>query len=138
MMTISAPPPSRHALRVLVVDDEIEIAELLSEMLQLAAYDVTTVHTGEGALALLQQEHFDAIVSDLRMPDLDGIAMWRRLGRDVPALAQRILFVTGDTLGRDAQRFFAESGCPSLDKPFRRSDLLQRIAALVALPSTLH
>ena len=119
--------------RLLVVDDETEIAELLRELLEAAGYQVTTADSGAAALRLLASQRFDAIVSDLRMPDTDGAALWRAVAQQQPALARRMLFVTGDTLGIGARSFLAEAGCPSLDKPFRRSDLLAQVAALLKL-----
>lgn len=124
--------PARPPLRVLVVDDEVEIAELVRDMLHMAAYEVETVSTGGSALQRLRETHFDAVVADLHMPGVDGMAMWREVGRVEPAMARRMLFVTGDTLGGEASRFFAETGCPSLDKPFRKADLLARVAERVA------
>jgi CheY-like chemotaxis protein len=120
------------ALQVLVVDDEPEIAELLRELLEAAGYGVTTAHCGAAALRLVQAQHFDAIVSDLRMPDTDGAALWREVQALSPLLSRRMLFVTGDTLSLGARTFLAESGCPSLEKPFRRADLLLQLARLAA------
>ncbi len=125
-------PPS--AQRLLVVDDEPEIADLMRAMLESAGYDVSTAETGAVALQMLQEARFDAIVSDLRMPDVDGAALWREVQQRQPELAQRILFVTGDTLSPGAQRFLADAGCGSLDKPFAKSDLLARVAVLLKLP----
>ena len=134
-MTLPADPPKAaadlDALRVLVVDDEPEIAELLSELLEAAGYAVVTAASGAQALRQLRASPFDAIVSDLHMPDLDGSALWREVAAIAPPLARRMLFVTGDTLGAGARKVLAETGCPSLDKPFRRADLLQRMRELL-------
>lgn len=119
-------------LRVLVVDDEPGIAELLQELLEAAGYAVATAGSGAQALALARQQPFDLVVSDLRMPDIDGAALWRALRQQQPGLAQRMLFVTGDTLSPAAERFVAATGCPSLDKPFSRRDLLARLQTLMA------
>ena len=123
-------PPPRPA-RVLVVDDEPGVAELLQDLLEAAGHAVTTAASGAEALRCLQAEPFDLIVSDLRMPDVDGAALWREVQARHPALARRVLFVTGDTLSPAAERFMAETGCPSLDKPFSRTDLLQRVHDLL-------
>ncbi len=128
------PAPAPAAARLLVVDDEPEIAELLAELLQAAGYEVVTAHSGAEALRLLPTSHFDAIVSDLRMPDIDGAALWREVLALEPRLAQRMLFVTGDTLGAGARGFLASTGCPSLDKPFRRAELLRSVALLSQAP----
>jgi DNA-binding response OmpR family regulator len=83
------------------------------------------------ALELLDTARFDAIVSDLRMSDIDGAALWREVKARHPHLAQRMLFVTGDTLGAGTRRFLADAGCASLDKPFAKADLLARVGALL-------
>jgi PAS domain S-box-containing protein len=122
-----------HA-RVLVVDDEAEIAELVRAMLESAGYEVATAESGAVALELLGEARFDAIVSDLRMPDMDGATLWREVGTRHPALARRVLFVTGDTLSPDARAFLEDARCPALDKPFAKSDLLERVAELLTPP----
>jgi two-component system NtrC family sensor kinase len=123
--------PAPAAKRLLVVDDEPEIADLMRAMLEGAGYDVFTAESGAVALKMLDEVRFDAVVSDLRMPDVDGAALWREVSERQPLLAQRMLFVTGDTLSAGAQRFLADAGCGSLDKPFSKSDLLARVAALL-------
>jgi PAS domain S-box-containing protein len=125
-----AEPPAPRHLRVLVVDDEAEIAELLRAMLEHAGYEVAVAESGAVALQLLDAARFELIVSDLRMPDMDGAALWRAVRERSPSLAQRMLFVTGDTLSPDARQFLQDSRCASLDKPFSRADLLDRVAAL--------
>jgi two-component system NtrC family sensor kinase len=131
---VPPPPPAEPAAaaRILVVDDEPDIADLIRAMLESAGYEVATAESGAVALALLGEARFDAIVSDLRMPDIDGAALWREVRMRHPALASRMLFVTGDTLSPGAVRFLADAGCGSLDKPFARADLLARVNALVA------
>lgn len=132
----SAPAPltpaaDAAAARVLVVDDEAEIADLMRAMLEAAGYEVATAESGAVALELLEMARFDAIVSDLRMPDMDGAALWRAVGHAQPPLARRMLFVTGDTLSPDARAFLETARCPSLDKPFAKHDLLERVAELL-------
>jgi len=119
------------AARVLVIDDEPEIADLLRAMLEGAGHEVATAETGEVALALLDEGRFDAIVSDLHMPRMDGAELWRAVRQRQPALARRMLFVTGDTLSPNASRFLAEAGCPSLAKPFAKADLLASVGAVL-------
>jgi len=63
------------------------------------------------------------------MPRLDGKAFYRRLTESAPALARRIVFVTGDVAGTDAERFLEKSGCRWLAKPFRLGDLLRAVSA---------
>lgn len=116
--------------RVLVVDDEPELASLMREMLERTGYEVATAESGALALEMLDLVRFDAIVSDLRMPDIDGAALWREVSARQPHLARAMLFVTGDTLSADARAFLRSAHCDSLDKPFSRADLLAKVAAL--------
>jgi two-component system NtrC family sensor kinase len=124
-----AQPPAPAAAtpagaRVLVVDDEADIVELMRRMLEGAGFEVASADSGALALALLDSARFDAIVSDLRMPDMDGAALWREVKARHPALAPRMVFVTGDTLSTGARQFLDDTGCLRLDKPFNRADLV--------------
>lgn len=117
--------------RILVVDDEPEITGLLRSMLEGAGWEVATAESAAVALELLGTARFDAIVSDLRMPDTDGATFWAEVQQRAPQLARRMLFVTGDTLSLEAQRILAKTRCPSLDKPFAKADLLAAVQALL-------
>ena len=117
--------------RVLVVDDEAEIADLMRDVLEAEGFDVATAESGAVALELLSEARFDAIVSDVRMPDLDGAALWRAVCERQPHLARRLLFVTGDTLSQQACQVFELSGCASLDKPFAKADLLAAVRSVL-------
>jgi signal transduction histidine kinase/CheY-like chemotaxis protein len=118
--------------RILVVDDEPEIADLVRAVLEGAGFEVVTAESGAVALEMLAEARFDAVVSDVRMPDMDGALLWRELSRRWPALAPRVLFVTGDTLSAQARNLLDESGCASLDKPFAKADLLAAVRALLS------
>jgi two-component system NtrC family sensor kinase len=117
--------------RVLVVDDEAEIADLMRAVLEGAGFDVATAESGAVALEMLAEARFDAIVSDVRMPDIDGAALWRAVREQHPALARRMLFVSGDTLSSQARQVLEETRCPSLDKPFARADLLSAVRGVL-------
>jgi two-component system NtrC family sensor kinase len=131
---VPLPETAEAHARVLVVDDETEIAELIGEMLAGAGYEVMTAESGAVALAMLDEARFDAIVSDLHMPDVDGAALWREVRRRHPALARRMLFVTGDTLSPTARQFLDETRCGSLNKPFAKAELLAHVTELLAEP----
>lgn len=117
--------------RLLVVDDEAEIAGLMRDMLEGAGYEVATAESGAVALALLETARFDGIVSDLHMPEMDGATLWREVAQQHPTLAQRMLFVTGDTLSPGAAEFLRKAHCTGLDKPFSKADLLAAVAQLL-------
>jgi CheY-like chemotaxis protein len=125
--------PSTTSLqaRILVVDDEAELADVMRQMLENAGYEVATAESGAVALELLATARFDAVISDLRMPDMDGAGLWREVSARHPSLAHSMLFVTGDTLSPDAREFLRAARCDSLDKPFSKADLLARVAELL-------
>lgn len=119
--------------RVLFVDDDTDLLAGLRRTLRLPSTGWQLEFAAGGAQALdrMAERTFDAVVSDLRMPDIDGAALWREIKDRWPALALRMLFVTGDTLSRGAESFLAETGCPSLEKPFTRAVLLERVRGLL-------
>lgn len=126
----TGPPDRGVAKRALVVDDETEIAALLAEVLGKAGYACDIAGGGREAQALIgaNPEGYDAVICDLRMPDIDGPALFRWIDANHPALARRTLFVTGDALGPAAGRFLARSGRPVLEKPFAPGDVIRLIA----------
>ena len=116
--------------RVLVVDDEPGIAGILAEVLQLDGHVVETVGNGEAALGKLALGGYELILSDIRMPELDGPSLYRELERRDPRLLQRMIFLTGDTLSPGTREFLEITGVPCLSKPFTLSDvrkIVQRV-----------
>jgi len=117
----SAPAASPSApfapQRVLVVDDEVGVAEALAEMLGRDGHTVDVANDGARALELLETGTYDVIVSDTRMPVLDGEAFYAELERRFPALCRRFIFLTGDVLNSDKRAFLARIGAPFLTKP---------------------
>ena len=109
--------------RVLVVEDEPALAAAVSDALADAGFVVDRAGDGEEALARVSERSYDLVVCDLKMPRLDGMSFYRAIA--ATELAQRVIFVTGDVAGTDAERFLEESGCRWLAKPFRLGDLLR-------------
>ncbi len=110
---------------VLVVEDEAALGAAVAEALSDAGFAVERASDGLEALERVRARPFDLIVCDLKMPRLDGTQFYRELEVANPGLARRILFVTGDVAGTDAERFLEETGCQWLAKPFRLKDLLR-------------
>jgi CheY-like chemotaxis protein len=111
--------------RVLVVEDEPALAAAVSEALNDAGFVVERAADGEEALARVRERLYDLVVCDLKMPRLDGMSFYRAIAVTSPELARRVIFVTGDVAGTEAERFLAETGCRWLAKPFRLGDLLR-------------
>ena len=112
-------------LRVLVVEDEPALAVAVSEALEDAGFTVDRAGDGEQGLTRLTEANYDLIVCDLKMPRIDGMQFYRTMAAATPALARRVIFVTGDVAGTDAERFLEETACRWLSKPFRLGDLLR-------------
>jgi CheY-like chemotaxis protein len=112
---------------LLVVEDEAQLAAAVTESLRDAGYTVDHAADGEQALERVAAKSFDLVVCDLKMPRLDGKAFFRELSVRSPQLARRVIFVTGDVAGTDAEKFLEESGCRWLAKPFRLGDLLKTV-----------
>jgi PAS domain S-box-containing protein len=104
-------------LSVLIIDDEPDVADLLAEILRNDGHDVEIANSGTEALAKLENHDYELILSDLRMPDLDGPGLYRALERRNRALLERIAFVTGDTVSPKARLFLESVGRPYLEKP---------------------
>jgi CheY-like chemotaxis protein len=112
---------------LLVVEDEVALAMAVTDALRDSGYVVEHASDGEEALVKVGAQAFDAVVCDLKMPRLDGRAFHQALSKSAPALAKRVIFVTGDVAGTDAEEFLEQSGCRWLAKPFRLGDLLRTV-----------
>ena len=109
--------------RILVVEDEPIIAGLLGDMLMADGHTVDAVNTGRAALEKLAEMSYDLIVSDLRMPVLDGRGLYRELEKHRPELLSRIVFVTGSALDPGNEDFLNSTRVPWIAKPFTIADL---------------
>jgi signal transduction histidine kinase/CheY-like chemotaxis protein len=110
---------------VLVVEDEEALGAAVAESLTDAGFAVDRARDGEEALMRVNARTYDLIVCDLKMPRVDGMTFYRALERDHPGAARRIVFVTGDVAGTEAEQFLEETGCRWLAKPFRLRDLIR-------------
>jgi len=120
------------ARRILVVDDEPDVADTIAEILETAGHAVEIANGGLAGLEALRRRDFDLIVSDLRMPDLDGRALWERAEALRPGLSDRFLFITGDTLSPLAREFLVDGNRPHLEKPIAPADLRAAVAEAIA------
>jgi two-component system NtrC family sensor kinase len=125
----AAVAPSR---RVLVVDDEEWILELAAELLRRDGYAVETAASGERALALLEHGRFDVIVSDWKMPGLNGVRFYEHLRAIDPLTAGRVLFMTGDVVSETFQNFLREHQLTCLAKPFAVGEFRATVARMIA------
>jgi len=116
-------PADSAGRHILIVDDEPDVADMLGDILTAAGHRIETADSGRTALKYLHEHDFDLIVSDLRMPDLDGPGLYEELQKTQPTLCARMVFVTGDTLGEAAKRFLTQAERPVIEKPFVPDDV---------------
>jgi signal transduction histidine kinase/DNA-binding response OmpR family regulator len=111
---------------ILIVDDEPSVIRGLTRLLRRDGHTVDTAPNGRTALARLQERTYDVILSDLRMPELDGSSLYQAL-EQYPRLQQRFVFLTGDTVSPETMAFFAQTGVRWLTKPFRAAEVRRTI-----------
>lgn len=117
--------------RILVVEDEAPLAALVADILGADGHIVEIAVNGLAALAHVERSTYDLILSDLRMPELDGPGLYRELERRRPELVRRIAFVTGSAQSQGMEQFLQRTGAPILYKPFRIQDLQKLVAELL-------
>ena len=99
-----------------------------------AGFLVDRAGDGEEAMARLEGGPYNVIVGNLKMPRMDGIQLFGALRKRHAEMAGRIMFVTGDVIRHDTERFLADSGCRWLAKPFRLSELLRLAKEVIGGP----
>jgi PAS domain S-box-containing protein len=111
--------------RILVVDDEEMILDLMKMVLEEEGHRVDVARNGTSALQAARQTEYDLIFSDIRMPDLNGQELYNALRNFNPAYAKRVIFSTGDLAQKESNDFLQETGNLYLTKPFRIGDVIQ-------------
>lgn len=108
--------------RILVVEDQIDVRNVVGEVLAEGGYDVDAVGSSEAALEALARRPYDLVISDLRLPGLSGQTLVKELVRRWPGLAERIILLTGDAAE-------ARGPLPVIRKPFTLEEILGAVEA---------
>ncbi len=128
-----APRPASYTmLRVLAVDDEPKVLELMARALGGLGHHVDVSRDGAEALRMVHLTEYDAILLDMRMPGLGGPEVYRCIKGLRPDLVERVLFITGDTVTPDTRSFVESIGAEVLQKPFSLDELRRRMERLAA------
>jgi CheY-like chemotaxis protein len=117
--------------RILVVDDDELVRDFVATVLRLKEYTVDTAVNGREGLTLLEQRRYDLVVSDMRMPELDGPGLYHEVMQRSAGAAPPFLFVTGDQGKSDYTWFFQGARVPSLAKPFSETALSQAVERIL-------
>ena len=121
--------PVGDSLHILVVDDEASVRVALQRYLAARGHDVETTASGQDALGLLRAGEYDAVIVDMRMPDLSGEQLFEELRSADREHAERVIFTTGDLVSEQMRRFLDGSGRPCVPKPFEFSSFDQVLPA---------
>jgi CheY-like chemotaxis protein len=128
-------PPSTRATaasrRILIVDDQIEVAEFLAEMLRLVGYEPVAEANAQTALERIEDEIFDLVISDFKMPELGGFEFYQAVIALRPSLGARFVFLTGDLFNIETESLLRSSGVPVLGKPFRLDAIEKTLSSLL-------
>ncbi len=116
---------------ILVIDDEPLVVALMTDILGLEGYEVETAENGREALEKIAARSYDVILSDLRMPELDGVGLYRALEQRHPSLLPRLAFVSGTTEPPEYASFLQRTGATVLSKPFALTDVHQLVQGLL-------
>lgn len=115
---------------LLLVDDEVELAQTLADLLEPEGHHIDIAANGAIAMEKLRKHSFDAIISDLRMPVMDGPALYDALQHELPSYLNKIIYVTGDTLSTHVQEFLNNHTVPLVEKPYRLKDIRRALIDL--------
>ncbi|MBP1610394.1 MAG: signal transduction histidine kinase, nitrogen specific, NtrB, partial [Acidobacteria bacterium] len=113
--------------RILVVDDEKYILEFFIEVFRMFPIHVDTAGDGLAAMEKIRLNDYDLIITDFKMPHMSGKELYGWIKDNRPSLAERIIFVTGDTVSTETRTFFEENRSRFLAKPFKIEDVMDAI-----------
>jgi CheY-like chemotaxis protein/two-component sensor histidine kinase len=117
--------------RVLVVEDEPDVREIISDVLEHDGHSVDVAASGDLALQKIRRQRYDVILSDIRMPGMDGPGFYRALSDTKPEQIRGLAFITGDTLSPQAREFLNASERPYLEKPLTPRDIRELVDLLM-------
>jgi signal transduction histidine kinase/ActR/RegA family two-component response regulator len=122
--------------RVLVIDDEDTILQMINAALTMNGYKVDVARDGESALRRLGQYHYDLALCDWKMPGLNGQQVYERLHATDPDMSRRIIFITGDVVNEKTQQFLSSQHKVCLSKPFTLGEFRTAINRVMSPETT--
>jgi CheY-like chemotaxis protein len=118
--------------RILIVDDEERLRELVQACLEdLAGWDTLTAGSGEDCLKILQTEQVNAILLDVSMPGMDGIAVYERLQNNSSTQTIPVILLTAKVLPSDRTRFAQMGVAGVISKPIAPATLVAEVAEIL-------
>ncbi|MFN8458624.1 MAG: GAF domain-containing protein [Anaerolineae bacterium] len=138
---VPAPEAVMHApavmLRILAIDDELPLLNLITRVLGRKGHTVETVPDGEAAWHKLMTQTYDLVISDILMPGIFGPELYQKVIQTHPHLKDRFIFITGNTVDLETKLFLEKSGVIWLPKPFLPADLEKAVNEVAATMKSL-
>ena len=128
----AAKPAKPITGRILVVDDELSIRQLLRRILVSEGHQVDTVSSAATALNKLSSEEYDLILLDIKLPGMSGIEFYNHLKQIDSPLTERVIFVTGDIMSPDTKKFLTAVKASYIRKPFNIKQLNEAINPILS------
>ncbi|HEY7435780.1 MAG TPA: response regulator [Methylomirabilota bacterium] len=118
--------------RILVVDDEENLRDVLVEVLTRDGHEVDSAADGAEGLRRAEAQRYDLVITDLRMPNLEGPELYRAVRQRYADNPPRVIFMSANTGIEEYATFLAETGEPALEKPFNLADMRQVVLQVLA------
>ena len=125
--------PPRKPSTVLIVDDEAGLRRVLERFLERHGYRVLSAGTAESAYEMLAAETADALLLDIHLPTMSGLALYLAIIHRWPALEGHIAIMTGDADADDVRTWLERHRCPVIRKPFDLKEISDWVAAVIEL-----
>jgi PAS domain S-box-containing protein len=119
---------------VLIVDDEKSIRASLYDILAREGFRVDTARDGLEAVEILERKRFALVITDVKMPGLDGMGLYEAIQERHGYLKDKVIMLTGDVFSQEIKDFLSRCGCPSILKPFEPRELTRLIRQVMARP----
>jgi CheY-like chemotaxis protein len=113
--------------RILVVDDEQVVRDVVNRVLAGEGHKVETVDNAADALKKIESQRYKLILVDIKMPVMNGLELYKRIQKIDKSLARRVVFMTGDVMGADTEKFLSETKVAHIDKPFDAEQLSREV-----------
>jgi CheY-like chemotaxis protein len=127
-------PAIRAGSRILVVDDEPIVLQLLVNLFEGRGYKIDTAVNGKDAWERIGMRSYDLVITDVRMPEMDGIELYPKLLERRPELDGRVIFITGELADRETARFLAQSKAHTITKPIEITEIVRIVDETLAQP----
>jgi PAS domain S-box-containing protein len=123
-----AEPNAVKKLRILVVDDEPGVRKLLEKAFTSKGHSVDVISDAASAMEIIDAGTiYDIIITDVRMPGINGMDLYKLIIRRMPEMKNRVIVITGDVMGEDIKSFLTDYQIPYLTKPFKVKEIEEKI-----------